>query len=446
MSKAKTAFFCQKCGTQSPKWIGKCPSCGEWNSYVEELLQKEKNNPAKREDKNKPVPITNVCYDQHDRVDCMDTELNRVLGGGIVQGSLILLGGEPGIGKSTLLLQLALDLRAITTLYISGEESESQIRMRAERLGSLHEQCFLFTETSMENIFYQIDAIGPGLVVIDSIQTLSTSDIQAGSGSVSQIRECTNKIMEYAKASEIPFILVGHITKEGSIAGPKILEHMVDTVLQFEGDRHHNYRIIRTLKNRFGPASELGIYEMTTAGMKAVENPSEVLISSRSEKVSGVAIGVTLEGNRALMIEVQSLVSPATFGTPQRSCTGYDSKRMNMLLAVLEKRVGYRLGQQDVFLNIAGGIRVDDPALDLAVCCSIVSSYEEIPIHQSVCFAAEIGLGGELRTINRLEMRVKEADKLGFKRIAIAKHKSDLNSNITPKSFSKIDEVIQHLF
>jgi len=446
LSKAKTAFFCQKCGAQSPKWIGKCPSCGEWNSYVEEVLHKEKNNPAKREEKNKPVPITNVRYDQHDRVDCMDTELNRTLGGGIVQGSLILLGGEPGIGKSTLLLQLALNLRAITTLYISGEESESQIRMRAERLGSLHEQCFLFTETSMENIFYQIDAVGPGLVVIDSIQTLSTSDIQAGSGSVSQIRECTNKIMEFAKASEIPFILVGHITKEGSIAGPKILEHMVDTVLQFEGDRHHNYRIIRTLKNRFGPASELGIYEMTTAGMKAVENPSEVLISSRSEKVSGVAIGVTLEGNRALMIEVQSLVSPATFGTPQRSCTGYDPKRMNMLLAVLEKRVGYRLGQQDVFLNIAGGIRVDDPALDLAVCCSIISSYEEIPIHQSVCFAAEIGLGGELRTINRLEMRVKEADKLGFKRIAIAKHKSDLNSNITPKSFSKIDEVIQHLF
>lgn len=427
MAKTKTSFFCQNCGHQAPKWLGRCPSCGEWNTFVEEVIQKEE--PTKGSWKSssslkvaaKPRAIQEINFEEQPRIKTKDQELNRVLGGGIVLGSLILIGGEPGIGKSTLMLQIALTLSNYRVLYVSGEESEQQIKMRAERLAHKSDNCYILTETSTQNIFKQIEQFEPDILIIDSIQTLQSSFIEAGAGSISQVKECAAELMKYAKESGTPVFMIGHITKDGGLAGPKVLEHMVDTVLQFEGDRHLAYRILRTTKNRFGSTSELGIYEMLESGLREVTNPSEILISQRDEDFSGITIGAMLEGNRPLLIEIQSLVSIATYGTPQRSSTGFDAKRLNMILAVLEKRGGFRLGNQDVFLNIAGGLKVEDPAIDLAVCISIVSSYEDISIPNTVCFAAEVGLGGEVRAVNRIEQRIAEAQKLGFKEIWISK-------------------------
>jgi len=456
MAKAKSAYYCQSCGYNSPKWLGRCPSCGQWNTFVEELIQKEE--PTKGSWKSsvstkiatKPRLIDEINYEEQARLQTKDKELNRVLGGGIVAGSLVLIGGEPGIGKSTLMLQIALSLEGLKVLYVSGEESEQQIKMRAERLEQRGSECYLLTETATQNIFKQIEALEPDIVIIDSIQTLHSSFIESSAGSISQVRECTAELMKFAKETGTPVFLIGHITKEGTLAGPKVLEHMVDTVLQFEGDRHLVYRILRTTKNRFGSTSELGIYEMIGSGLREVSNPSEILISQREETLSGVSIGATLEGNRPLLIEVQSLVSPATYGTPQRSSTGFDSKRLNMLLAVLEKRGGFRLSSQDVFLNIAGGLRVEDPAIDLAVCCSVASSYEDIPISPKVCFAAEVGLGGEIRATTRIENRITEAEKLGFQTIFISKYNLKGlnlgNYQIQIKAFSKLDEVFRDIF
>ena len=430
MAKPKTVFFCQNCGAQSPKWIGKCPTCGEWNSYVEEVVTKSDSNTKiwGSDDKtprvNKAIPLHEIHAEQSARVSAEDTELNRVLGGGIVAGSLVLVGGEPGIGKSTLFLQLALNLKNQKVLYVSGEESPQQIKMRADRMQIQSESCLLLSETSLENIFQQIKQVEPNLLVIDSIQTLFTAKVDSSAGSVSQVRECTSQLLQFAKTSNVPVFLIGHITKEGSIAGPKVLEHMVDTVLQFEGDRHLSYRILRTIKNRFGSTSELGIYEMLGNGMRQVSNPSELLIANKDAELSGVTIGASIEGNRPLLIETQALVSTSAYGTPQRSTTGFDAKRLNMLLAVLEKRGGLRLGTQDVFLNIAGGLKIDDPALDLSICVSVVSSYEEKTIGSDICFAGEVGLGGEVRAVNRIENRILEAEKLGFKKIYVSSNNS----------------------
>ena len=428
MAKTKSVFFCQNCGIESPKWVGKCPSCGEWNTFVEEKITKSKsdantdiwNDNDKNRIPNKAIKIQEVVARQEMRTTTPDHELNRVLGGGLVQGSLSLVGGEPGIGKSTLFLQLALSQADQKFLYVSGEESPHQIKLRADRVQLNSENCYLLSETSLENVFVQIAGLNPDVLIVDSIQTLFTARIDSSAGSVSQVRECTGQLLQFAKSSGIPVILIGHITKEGTIAGPKVLEHMVDTVLQFEGDRHLSYRILRSIKNRFGSTSELGIYEMLGSGMRQVSNPSEILLSNKSASLSGVAIGASIEGNRPLLIETQALVSASAFGTPQRSSTGYDAKRLNMLLAVLEKRGGLRLGNQDVFLNIAGGLKIDDPALDLAICVSIVSSYEDRPVSTDICFAGEVGLGGEVRAVNRIENRILEAEKLGFKSIYIS--------------------------
>jgi DNA repair protein RadA/Sms len=453
MAKAKTAFFCQNCGYNSPKWLGKCPSCGDWNTFVEEILEKEdKKNPVAWKSisvASRPKAIEEIRYEEEPRILTTDQELNRVLGGGIVQGALVLIGGEPGIGKSTLMLQIALTLSNKKVLYVSGEESEQQIKMRAERLETKSSTCFILTETSTTNLFRQIEEFQPDVLIIDSIQTMQSPLIESSAGSVSQVRECTAEIMKYAKETGTPVFLIGHITKEGSLAGPKVLEHMVDTVLQFEGDRHTTYRILRTMKNRFGSTSELGIYEMLGTGLRQVTNPSEILISQRDEPLSGICIGSMIEGNRPLKIEIQSLVSVANYGTPQRSSTGFDAKRLQMLLAVLEKRGGFRLGIQDVFLNVAGGLRVEDPAIDLAVVTSIVSSYEDIAIPASVCFAAEVGLGGEVRAVNRIENRITEADKLGFKKIYISKYNtkglslSDYNIEVVP--VARLDDMFAEL-
>ncbi len=456
MAKVKTTFFCQNCGTQYAKWQGKCSACNEWNTIVEELVQKETKQPAWESNKkstqriNRPQPISNIAYQDEQRINTGDGELNRVLGGGIVQGSLILIGGEPGIGKSTLMLQLALKLSSLKVLYISGEESEKQIKMRADRMSVQSENCFILTETSTQNIFKQIAALNPDVVIADSIQTLHSSVIESTAGSVSQVKQTAAELMKFAKESGTPVFLVGHITKDGAIAGPKVLEHMVDTVLQFEGDRNLAYRILRTTKNRFGSTSELGIYEMTGTGLREVSNPSEILITQRDTDLSGVTIGATIEGNRPLLIEIQSLVSTANYGTPQRSSTGFDAKRLNMLLAVLEKRGGFRMGSQDVFLNIAGGLKIEDPAIDLAVCVAIVSSFEEMAVSENTCFAAEVGLGGELRAVNRVENRISEAQKLGFETIYISKFglKSLDTSrySIKVKPFSKLVDVFGDLF
>lgn len=426
MAKVKSSFFCQNCGAQSPKWIGKCPSCNEWNTYVEEIVgAKDKPSGQWRDNSEptrtaKPVRLNEIQQEKMERTVASDKELNRVLGGGIVPGSMVLIGGEPGIGKSTLLLQLALSQSNLKVLYVSGEESPQQIKMRADRMASFSENCFLLAETGLQNIFLQINQLKPHLLIIDSIQTLHTSKIESSAGSVSQVRECTADLLRFAKETNTPVFLIGHITKEGSLAGPKVLEHMVDTVLQFEGDRHLAYRILRTTKNRFGSTSELGIYEMQSNGMREVSNPSEILISQKETQISGVSIGASIEGNRPLLIETQALVSLAAYGTPQRSSTGYDAKRLNMLLAVLEKRGGLKLGTRDIFLNIAGGLKIDDPALDLAICVAIVSSYEDKPIDHKVCFAGEIGLGGEVRAVNRIENRISEAEKLGFTEIHVS--------------------------
>lgn len=458
MKKPKTIFFCQNCGAQSPKWIGRCNSCGEWNTYVEEVVQKEDN--AARSWKNKSAtgtgiktsrayPLKSIESGKEFRIDSRDHELNRALGGGIVPGSVVLVGGEPGIGKSTLMLQVALQMINHKTLYVSGEESETQIKMRAERLDSQSENCYILAETSTQNIFQQVEELQPELVVVDSIQTLFSSYIDSSAGSVSQVRQCTGELIRFAKETNTPVFLIGHITKDGMIAGPKMLEHMVDTVLLFEGDRNHVYRILRTTKNRFGSTSELGIYEMSDKGLREVSNPSEILITQRDGDLSGVAIGATIEGARPLLIEIQSLVSPSNYGTPQRTSTGFDGRRLSMLLAVLEKRSGFRFGSQDVFLNIAGGLKVEDPALDLSICASLVSSFEDIPIGEKNCFAGEIGLGGEIRAINRIESRIAEADKLGFKKIYISKYHKGFKPDkykISVIPVGKLDHIFSDLF
>jgi len=452
MSKLKTTFFCQNCGSQYSKWQGQCNSCKEWNTIVEEIIQKEEKSswkPSTPESKrvSKPLKIKEIDSTQEVRMDTTDGELNRVLGGGIVPGSLILLGGEPGIGKSTLLLQISLKL-PYKTLYVSGEESQKQIKMRAERINPNSDNCYILTETKTQNIFRHIVETEPDIVIIDSIQTLHTDYIDSTAGSISQIRETTAELIKFAKETNIPVILIGHITKDGNIAGPKILEHMVDTVLQFEGDRNHVYRILRSLKNRFGSTAELGIYEMQGSGLREVSNPSEILLSHREEELSGTAIASTLEGMRPLMIEIQALVSTAVYGTPQRSTTGYNAKRLNMLLAVLEKRAGFRLGTKDVFLNVTGGISVDDPAIDLAVVAAILSSNEDIAVGKDVCFAGEVGLSGEIRPINRVEQRIQEAEKLGFSTIFVSKYNKIATKfpGIKVVLVSKIEEVVEQLF
>jgi DNA repair protein RadA/Sms len=453
MAKARTVYFCQDCGYESAKWLGKCPSCNKWNTFVEEKVEKKVKEETwkiadKKDRKPKPHSIRSITTEDHPRINTIDKEVNRVLGGGIVPGSLVLIGGEPGIGKSTLMLQLALSLQNQKVLYVSGEESTSQIKMRAERIGINNDDCFILAETESQNIFSQIKTLQPELVIIDSIQTLHSNQLESTAGSVGQIRECTGEFMRYAKESNIPVFLIGHITKDGSIAGPKVLEHMVDTVLQFEGDRHMTYRILRTIKNRFGSTSEIGIYEMQGAGLRQVENPSELLINQRDNYTSGVAITASLEGNRPLLIETQALVSNAAYGTPQRSSTGYDAKRLNMLLAVLEKRGGFRLGMQDVFVNIAGGIKIMDPAIDLAICSAVVSSLEEISIPSNVCFAGEVGLGGEIRAVNRIENRIAEAEKLGFEKFILSKYNKIEKDNYDIEFIfvSKITDVISELF
>jgi DNA repair protein RadA/Sms len=452
MSKVKTTFFCQNCGAQYAKWQGQCNSCKEWNTIAEEIIQKEEKaswKPSSTESKrvSKPLRIKEIDSTQELRMNTTDGELNRVLGGGIVPGSLILLGGEPGIGKSTLLLQISLKL-PYKTLYVSGEESQKQIKMRAERINPNSDNCYILTETKTQNIFRHIVETEPDIVIIDSIQTLHTDYIESTAGSISQIRETTAELIKFAKETSIPVILIGHITKDGNIAGPKILEHMVDTVLQFEGDRNHVYRILRSLKNRFGSTAELGIYEMQGSGLREVSNPSEILISHREEELSGTAIASTLEGMRPLMIEIQALVSTAVYGTPQRSTTGYNAKRLNMILAVLEKRAGFRLGTKDVFLNVTGGISVDDPAIDLAVVAAILSSNEDIAVGKDVCFAGEVGLSGEIRPINRVEQRIQEAEKLGFSTIFVSKYNKIATKfpGIKIVLVSKIEEVVEQLF
>jgi DNA repair protein RadA/Sms len=454
LAKARTVFYCQSCGANSPKWLGKCPSCGEWNTYVEETVLASKHNVGETwldlGERKVPQRIQDITYDEHSRINTGSAELNRTLGGGLVPGSLVLVGGEPGIGKSTLMLQMTIRLPKITSLYVSGEESLQQIRMRAERIGIKSETCFLLAETSLSEILTQAKNLQPDLIIIDSIQTLFTEEVESSIGSVTQVRECTGKLMKYAKQTNTPIMLIGHVNKDGAIAGPKVLEHMVDTVLQFEGDRHMSYRILRTIKNRFGSTSEMGIFEMREVGLREVTNPSEVLISPREAFLSGVGIGATMEGNRPLLIEVQSLVSPATYGTPQRSTTGFDAKRLNMLLAVLEKRLGIKLSTQDVFLNIAGGIRVEDPALDLSICASIFSSFEDVPIPEKTCFSAEVGLGGEMRAVNRIESRIGEAAKLGFEEIYVSKHNIkglDLKKfDIKVSAFGKLSEAFEAMF
>lgn len=425
MAKTKTVFFCRSCGNESPKWIGKCPGCGEWNTYAEETVVTGKSGRAQPAGqfgkRSKPLAINEIVAEKEQRIDMQNAELNRVLGGGLVPGSLVLIGGEPGIGKSTLMLQVALSLSRKKVLYVSGEESQQQIRMRADRIGIHNESCYILTETDTTEIIHHFEQLQPDMVVIDSIQTLQSPHIDASPGSISQIRESAAEMNKLAKMTNVPVFLIGHITKDGSIAGPKVLEHMVDTVIQFEGDRHYGFRILRAVKNRFGSASELGIFEMNATGLREVNNPSEILLSQREDNVSGVAISAMVEGLRPMLIETQALVSTAAYGTPQRSGTGFDLRRLNMLLAVLEKRAGFRLSSKDVFLNIAGGIRVDDPAIDMSVVAAILSSSEDIPIGSKTAFAAEVGLSGEIRAVNRIEARITEADKMGFEKIFISK-------------------------
>lgn len=453
MGKVKTAFFCQSCGTQYAKWQGQCNACKEWNSIVEEIVEKEEKSPWKStsltetKKASRPLKVKEIDSTTEERYQTGDAELDRVLGGGLVPGSLTLLGGEPGIGKSTLLLQISLRL-PYKTLYVSGEESQKQIKMRAERIVDNSENCYILTETKTQNIFKQIEEIVPEVLIVDSIQTLQTDYIEASAGSISQIRECTAELIKFAKETGTPVILIGHITKDGTIAGPKILEHMVDTVLQFEGDRNHIYRILRSLKNRFGSTSEIGIYEMQGSGLREVSNPSEILISSKGQELSGAAIATTMEGMRPIMIEIQALVSTAVYGTPQRSTTGYNAKRLNMILAVLEKRAGFRLGAKDVFLNITGGITVDDPAIDLGVVAAILSSNEDVAIPSHFCFAGEVGLSGEIRPVNRVEQRILEAEKLGFENILVSKNNKITleNTKINITLVSKIEDVVSALF
>jgi DNA repair protein RadA/Sms len=458
----KSAWFCSSCGNESSKWEGRCPACGEWNTMVEERI------PAKvaksgaigsgargtlrlnAADMSVPQRVSDITLQQEERIKLPSGELNRVLGGGLVPGSMVLVGGEPGIGKSTLVLQNILSIRQRTILYVSGEESATQLKMRADRIGRQSENCYIVTETSLDNIFTHIDNVNPGMVIIDSIQTIADDALESSAGSVSQVRECASRLLAYAKRTNVPVILIGHITKEGAIAGPKVLEHIVDAVLRFEGDTHYMYRILRAIKNRFGSTSELGIYEMCQRGLREVTNPSEMLLGQNDSDLSGVAVGVTIEGLRPFLIEAQALVSTAAYGTPQRSVTGFDSKRMNMLLAVLEKRVGFKLAQKDVFLNIAGGLKVNDPALDLAVICAILSSNVDMVVPRNVCVTGEVGLSGEIRPVTRIEQRLMEAEKLGLDTIIIPRHNlkgidtTKLKINVV--EVSKVEEAFRKLF
>lgn len=452
MSKVKKAFFCQKCGTKHAQWQGQCNSCKEWNTLVEEVIEKPaaKGWTASVKAKastSQPIPIADISTNEEVRLHCPDQELNRVLGGGLVPGSVTLLGGEPGIGKSTLLLQISLQI-PLKILYVSGEESQRQIKLRADRINAKNDHCYVLSETQTQKIFQQINELVPDIVIIDSIQTLQTQYIDSSPGSVSQIKECTAELIQFAKKTHTPVILVGHITKDGNIAGPKVMEHMVDTVLHFEGDRNHIYRILRAQKNRFGSTAEIGIYEMQSSGLRGVNNPSELLLSQNPEQMSGHAIASTMEGMRPLMLEVQALVSTAVYGTPQRSTTGFNAKRLNMLLAVLEKRAGFQLGAKDVFLNITGGISSEDPALDLAVVAAILSSHHDIALPKNTCYAAEIGLSGELRPVPKLDQRIREAEKLGFEAIITAnfKQKTLTETGIQIIMRNKIEEVVGQLF
>jgi DNA repair protein RadA/Sms len=452
MAKTRTAYFCQQCGTQSPKWIGKCPGCGEWNTFVEEILQRDSSTAGGfrvKKPTTTPKPVHELNTSLNQRIPIADAELSRVLGGGLVPGSLTLFGGEPGIGKSTLMLQVALKQKGLSVLYVSGEESEDQIRMRAERLGLENPSCLVLMETSLEQIIGHLEDIHPHLVIIDSIQTMRSEIVESFPGSVSQVRECTSRLMQFAKENQVPIFLIGHITKEGTLAGPKVLEHMVDTVLQFEGDRNHVYRILRTTKNRFGSTNELGIYEMQGTGLREVANPSEILIHTYSEALSGSAVSAALEGMRPLLIETQALVSSAVYGTPQRSTTGFDIRRLSMLLAVLEKRCGFRLGMKDVFLNIAGGLRIEDPAMDLAIISAVLSSNQDIAIPPLTCFAGEVGLSGEIRPVSRLDQRIQEAARLGFETMYIprfAKNTKLPGSSMKVIQVSKVEELFSDLF
>jgi len=455
MAKVKKQFFCNNCGASSPKWVGKCPACEEWNTYVEEVLvkgdKKEERRTWRDKDQRQAVPILiqEVKAGDTQRIVTADEELNRVLGGGIVTGSLVLIGGQPGIGKSTLMLQIALQL-PVKVLYVSGEESEEQIKMRTERIGMNNAQCYVMTETNTQNIFKHFKNLRPGLMVVDSIQTLTSPHLDSTPGSVSQIRECAGELQRLAKETNTPVFIIGHITKDGSIAGPKLLEHIVDTVLQFEGDHHHTYRILRTMKNRFGSTSEMGIYEMRGTGLEQISNPSELLLSQKEKELSGSAVAATIEGMRPMLIETQALVSTAVYGTPQRSATGFDLRRLSMLLAVLEKRCGFKFGMTDVFLNIAGGIKVDDPAIDLAIVSALISSLQDIAIPSDVCLAGEVGLSGEIRAVNRIDQRIREADRLGFKHIFISKYNIkglDTDSfSIKIHAISKVEELYEQLF
>ena len=457
MAKVKSAFFCSNCGYESAKWVGKCPSCSTWNTFVEEVISKpslkkengwdDYNEEAKSI---RTIALHSITSSEQPRIITPDAELNRVLGGGIVPGSIVLIAGEPGIGKSTLFLQNGLQLQNKTVLYISGEESEQQIKMRADRLKIQNDNFYLLTETLTQTIFQEIKKLKPHLVIVDSIQTIQSPYIDSSPGSISQIRESAAEFQRFAKETNTPVFLIGHITKDGSIAGPKILEHMVDTVLQFEGDRHYAYRILRTIKNRFGSTSELGIYEMTGDGMRVVNNPSEILMTQKEDHLSGIAIAATIEGMRPLLIEVQALVTQSVYGTPQRTVSGFDLRRLQLLLAVLEKRGGFHFGVKDVFLNIAGGLKVEDPSIDLAVLCALLSSYEDVPLPQHVCFAGEVGLSGEVRAVHRIEQRIAEAEKLGFEKIIVSRYgqkstsKSAANIEVVP--MGRVEEVYQYLF
>lgn len=459
MAKPRTIFFCSNCGTSAPKWLGKCPQCGEWNTFQEELIQKETVAEEKRKswaptmggraESPKAVLLEQVQTGKTPRLATPDQELNRVLGGGIVPGSLVLIGGQPGIGKSTLLLQIAMKIPA-KVLYVSGEESEEQIKMRADRVGAFKSECYILTETNTNKILQQAQELMPQMMIVDSIQTMSTPHLDSAPGGIAQVRECTGELLRFAKETNVPIFLVGHINKEGDIAGPKLLEHIVDCVLQFEGDRHNTYRILRTLKNRFGSTDEMGIYEMQAAGLREVSNPSELLLSQKDEELSGCSVAATMEGMRPMLIETQALVSKAVFGTPQRSATGFDMRRLSMLLAVLEKRCGYFFSMNDVFLNLAGGIRVEDPAIDLSIVVSLISSLMDVSIPSNICFAGEVGLSGEIRAVQRVEQRIAEADRLGFKEIYVSKYGM---KGIDPKRFGiriqtlgKVEELKQALF
>lgn len=459
MAKIKTAFFCSSCGYESAKWLGKCPSCNAWNTFVEEVIERNDKSAASEwkdykdtdnKKTSKAIALNDVVFKEEERIKTTDEELNRVLGGGIVQGSIVLVGGEPGIGKSTLFLQSCLQLKDYVTLYISGEESAEQIKMRADRLNIQNDNFYLLTETSTQIIFKEIKKLRPQIVVVDSIQTIQSDIIEASAGSISQIRETAGEFQRFAKETGTPVFLIGHITKEGNIAGPKILEHMVDTVLQFEGDRHYTYRILRTLKNRFGSTSELGIYEMTGEGMRMVHNPSELLISQKEHELSGSAIAASMEGMRPLLIETQALVTQSVYGTPQRTATGLDLRRLQLLLAVLEKRGGFLFGMKDVFVNIAGGLKVEDPSIDLSIICALLSSYEDVPLPQHICFAGEVGLNGEIRAVNRIEQRIAEAEKLGFEKIVVSKFNKKnagrQQHKIEVVALGKVEEVYQYLF